>query len=281
MLIKERSQSSSEVQLFLQVPRGALQMTSFWFLSIWMCLFYRFSASLPVSCAGHLDAPSHQGNFLGQSHVGYLCWWWCPALPCLVSMWFPKRIPETLCPPQPWLLLVNAGAALALEWAWIKFLSILFMYKKRKVFSCWLSYNKADDFALGCGLSAGAWWCCRDLLSCSCHNKIFTFAQISKPTLSRSYAGLQKDLMENYSVFLSGLESLPIHNICCQLSSPSPEAQSLNLSLMLTGSPLGSSSAAGVLRVCFHLSYSEPCGRWSFKKLPTYPPGWILEQRRK
>lgn len=123
-------------------------MTSFWFLSIQMCLFHRFSASLPIFCAGYLDAPWHQGNFLGQSHVGYLRWW-CPALPCPVSMWHPKWLPEPLCSSQPCLLLVNAGAGLALEGAWIKFLSILFMYKERKVFSWWLSCNKADTFCFG------------------------------------------------------------------------------------------------------------------------------------
>lgn len=58
-LIKKRSTNSSEVQLFLQVHRRDFQMTSFWFPTIWMCLFSRFSASLPVSCVGHLNMPSH------------------------------------------------------------------------------------------------------------------------------------------------------------------------------------------------------------------------------
>lgn len=66
--------------------------------------------------------------------------------------------------------------------------------------------------------------------------------------------------MENYSVFLSGLESLPIHNICCQLSSPSPEAQNLNLSLMLTAhllAPAQQQVCSGFASICRTLSLVE------------------------
>lgn len=91
--------------------------------------------------------------------------------------------------------------------SWSNFLSISFKYKVRKAFSWWLLCNRL--FALGCELSAGAWWCFRDLLSCCCLNKIFTFAQLSKPILSLSYAGLQKDFMEKYSYIFSGLSQFP------------------------------------------------------------------------
>lgn len=129
MLIKERNQSSSEVQLFLQVPRGALQMTSFWFPSIWMCLFFCFSSCFLCRSPG---CPLTSGEFPGTVSC------WVPlvvvvpstAMPCVHVI--SKVYPETLCSPQPWLLLVNAGAALGLEWAWIKLFFILFMYKKRK-----------------------------------------------------------------------------------------------------------------------------------------------------
>lgn len=86
--------------------------------------------------------------------------------------------------------------------------------------------------------------------------------------------------MEKYSFFFSVLSQFPSIT-CCQLSSPSPGAQHFSLLLTLTASPFGSSSAAALPWLCFHLSYIGTCDRSFFKKLHAYHPGRILEQIRK
>ena len=176
-----------------------------------MCLFSRFSTSLSISCAGHLDVSLHQENFPGQTCFGYLCRWWCPVPPCPVSMGFPKRIPDTQCSPWPWILLLTgltAPAVASTSPAQNSFLFYLGIKRGKRSLGGFPVISQSL-FALGYELPAEAWWCFRDLLSCSCLNKIFTFAQISKRILSISYAALQKDFMEKSSYFFSGLSQFP------------------------------------------------------------------------
>lgn len=249
------------------VPAGAHDSPSNHFLLVPQHMYVLwFPASLPCSCSGHL--PSQGVGFLGQTFVVYLCRWWCSAPPDVHVVAEDPRdsgVFPTLASLFNW-----AGSS-CLAWASTKINSFPFYLniKKRKAGNlchCSVTSMLFFFFALGCGLPAWAWWCFRDLLSCSCLNKIFTFAQISNPVLSVRYAGLQKDFMEKYSFFFSVLSQFPSIT-CCQLSSPSSEAQHYHLLLTLTASPFGSSSAAALPWLCFHLSYAGTCERSLFKKL--------------
>lgn len=201
-------------------------------------------------------------------------------------MWFPKRIPETQCSPRPWFLVLTGLAAPAPAWSGPERNTFLFYLtiKRGKPSLGDFSVTSQLLFALGCGLPAGAWWCFRDLLSYSCLNKNLHLCPDLQAYTFHKLRRITGGLYGKVLILLFWLESVPIHNICCQLTSPSPAAQNCNLLLRLIGSPFGSSSASGLPSVSFHLSYSELCRRSIFKKLPaysSYPSGWMLEQIKK